>query len=101
MGKFSYLALPLLLLPLITSAASFRQLVDSTIVPFVDRAVIPFLYALAFLFFIMNAFRFFFSQSDEGREQGRQFAFWGIIGMVVIFAVWGIVKLFLSVLSID
>lgn len=90
----------LALVPLAASAASFRQLVDGTIVPFVDRAIIPLLYALAFLFFLMGMLKFFFSQSDEAREQGRQFAVWGIIALVVMFAVWGIVKFFLSILGV-
>lgn len=89
-----------LALPLLTHAASFRELVDDLIVPFVDRAVMPLLYALAFLFFLMGLVRYFFSHEAEARQQGKQFALWGIIGIVVMFAVWGIVRLFLSVLGV-
>lgn len=85
--------------PLIARAVTFRQIVDGSIVPFIDKGVIPLLYALAFLFFIYGIFRFFFSASEEAREAGKKHAFWGVIGLVVLFGVWGIIKLMLSVIG--
>lgn len=78
---------------------SFRELVEGTIVPGVDGVLIPLLYALAFLFFIYGISTSFFSYNEEKRQEGRKIALWGIIALVVLFAVWGIVKLFLSVLG--
>jgi len=44
---------------------------------------------------------FFFSKDNETkRTEGRQFIFWGILGMVVLFSVWGFVNLLLSTLGI-
>ncbi|MBU0749938.1 pilin [Patescibacteria group bacterium] len=86
--------------PLIVRAVTFREIVDSTIVPFVDTAVLPLMYALAFLFFMIGMVRFFFSSSEEAREQGKQHAFWGVIGLVVLFGVWGFVRLLLSTLGV-
>ncbi len=77
---------------------TFKDAVDS-IVKFVDTSVIPLLFALAFLFFMIGMARFFFSQSDESRQKGRQFAVWGLIGLVVLFSVWGIVNLFIATLK--
>lgn len=78
---------------------SFNQFVNQVVVGMVDGYIMPLLYALAFLFFIFGVARLFFSTSDEKREQGKQFALWGVIGLVVMFAVWGIVKIFLRVLT--
>ena len=78
---------------------SFRELVEGTIVPGVDGVLIPLLYALAFLFFIYGVATTFFSYEEEKRKEGRKFALWGIIALVVLFAVWGIVKIFLAVLT--
>ena len=78
---------------------TFAQLVYGTIVPIVDRGIIPFLYAIAFLFFLFGVARFFFSDSEENRKKGKDFALYGIIGFFVLFSVWGIVKLLLSVIQ--
>jgi uncharacterized membrane protein HdeD (DUF308 family) len=81
-----------------TSGKDFKGLVDG-IVSFVDSSVIPLLFALAFIFFLIGVARYFFSQSDEEREKGRQFVIWGIIGLVVLFSLWGIVNLFLALIK--
>jgi hypothetical protein len=78
---------------------SFKSIVYNKLVPFGD-VIVTLLYALAFLYFIIGMVRFFFSMSDEGREQGKQHAFWGIIAFVVLFSVWGIVRLLLSVIGV-
>lgn len=78
---------------------SFANLVNGTIVPIIDQGIIPVLYALAFLFFLFGVVRFFFSTNEEVRKEGRAFAFWGIIGLVVLFGVWGIVRVLLSTLT--
>lgn len=81
------------------AAKSFKEIVDSTIIPLGDT-VIALLYAMAFLFFLFGVFKFFFSQqSDEGRQKGKQFMLWGLIALTVLFAVWGIVRLLLGVLE--
>ena len=75
---------------------TFAQLVDS-LVSLVDSAVIPLLYAFAFIFFLVGMVRFFFMGGEEARKKGKEFMLWGIIGFVVLFSVWGIVRLLLSV----
>lgn len=81
-----------------TAGKDFKGLVDG-IVSFVDSSVIPFLFALAFIFFLIGVARYFFSESDENREKGRQFVVWGLIGLVVLFSIWGIVNLFLALIK--
>jgi hypothetical protein len=78
---------------------TFASWVDGVVVPIVDKGIIPLLYSLAFLFFIFGIARFFFSSNEEHREQGRAFAIWGIIGLFVLFSIWGIVKILLSTLT--
>lgn len=77
---------------------TFDQLVNARLVPFVDFAVIPLLYTLAFLFFLIGVVRFFFSGSEEGRKKGKGFMIWGLVALVVLFSVWGMVRVLLSVL---
>lgn len=76
---------------------SFKDLTAS-IVGLVDGTVIPLLYTLAFIFFLVGMVRFFFMGGEEGRAKGKQFMLWGIIGLAVLFSVWGFVRLFLTIL---
>jgi hypothetical protein len=75
---------------------TFAELVYGKIVPFVDLFVVPLLYSVAFVLFVFGIFKFFFTGGEENREKGKQFALWGIIGLVVLFSLWGIVKLLLD-----
>lgn len=77
---------------------TFDTFVNARLVPFIDLAIIPLLYAIAFLIFLIGIVRFFFAEGDEERKKGRFFVVWGIVGMVVLFSVWGMVQLLLSVL---
>lgn len=87
----------LLLLPAFAHAASFKELTAS-IVTLVNDSVVPLFYALAFLLFIFGMVRFFFFGGEENREKGKTFMLWGIIGFVVMFSVWGIVRLLMTAL---
>ncbi len=67
-----------------------------------NTVVVPVISALAFASFLWGVVNYFFLHGSEEskREEGRQFIFWGIIGMVVLFSVWGFVNLLLSTLGI-
>lgn len=98
MRKISLLALALLT-PWVAFAApaSFKDFTAS-LVEFVNSTLVPLFYALAFILFLIGMLRFFFLGGDEGREKGKTFMLWGIIGFVVLFSVWGIVRLLLTIL---
>mgnify|MGYP001556874506 CR=1 FL=1 len=81
-----------------TQGKDFAGIV-SGLVSFVDTSVIPLLFALAFIFFLIGMVRFFFSDSDENRAKGRQFAIWGLLGLAVLVSIWGIVIVFVAVLQ--
>ena len=86
-----------LLVPAFAQAASLKELTAS-IVELVNTSVVPLIYALAFLLFIFGMVRFFFFGGEENREKGKTFMLWGVIGFVVMFSVWGIVRLLLTAL---
>ena len=84
---------------------TFAQLVGSGttgIIGVLNTIVVPVIFSLAFLVFIWGVIsRFFFYGGNETkREEGRQFIFWGVLGMVLLFSVWGIVNILLSTLGI-
>ncbi len=78
---------------------TFKDL-TANIVGLVGGSILPLLYALAFLVFIVGMARFFFTGGEEGRTKGKQFMLWGIIGFVVMFSVWGVVKLLIGILAV-
>ena len=86
-----------LLLPSLVHAASFKEFTAS-IVTLVNTAVVPLIYSIAFILFLIGMLRFFFLGGEEGREKGKTFMLWGVIGFVVMFSVWGIVRLLLTAL---
>ena len=78
---------------------TFATIVHS-IIDLVNHSVIPLLFAFAFLFFLINIVRFFFIEGgDEGIEKGKKAVLWGLIGLVVLFCVWGIVTFLLNSLN--
>ncbi len=69
-----------------------RTLVD-LIVRFIEL-LIPFVVGLAFLAFLWGGFKFIRAAGDEnGREDAKQIIIAGVIGLVVIFSFWGLVRL--------
>jgi len=85
---------------------TFAQFIGSGstgIIGAINTVVVPVIFALAFLVFIYGIVKYFFINNggDEGKiAEGRQFAMWGILGMVLLFSVWGFVNLLLSTLGI-
>lgn len=65
---------------------------------FLNSYIIPLLLAVAFFFFIWGMFKFFVQggASEEGRNQGKQLAIWGVVGFVLITSLWGIVNVVAS-----
>lgn len=84
---------------------TFAQYVGSGstgIIGIINIVIVPTIFALSFLVFIWGVVNYFFlAGGDEGkRSEGRMFALWGILGIVVLFSVWGFVNLLLSTLGI-
>ncbi len=89
----------------LSGGVSFKDWVGSGSIGFIgllNTVVVPVIFAFAFASFIWGVVNYFFlSAGDEGkRAEGKQFVFWGILGMVVLLSVWGFVNLVLSTLGI-
>ena len=89
----------------LSDGTSFKDYIGNGSTGFIDllnTVVVPVIFALAFLVFVYGVVNyFFFHPGDEKkREEGRAFVLWGLLGMVVLFSVWGFVNLLLSTLGI-
>jgi hypothetical protein len=72
------------------------------IIGILNTVIAPVIFAFAFAVFVWGIMNYFFLHggNEEKRSEGRQFAFWGILGIVVLFSVWGFVNILLSTLGI-
>lgn len=85
---------------------TFRQFIgegSTGVIGLINTVIVPVIFALAFLVFIYGVVKYFFINNggDEGKiAEGRQFILWGLLGIVMLFSVWGFVNLLLSTLGI-
>ncbi len=77
---------------------SFHDLVYGPIMT-LGNQIINLMYALAFVAFLIGMVRYVLSHDAEKRQQGKSFAIWSFIGLVVIFSVWGLVRVMLQILT--
>lgn len=89
----------------LSGGTSFKDYVgngDTGIIGLINTVIVPTIFALAFLVFVYGVLNYFIFQAgdEKKREEGRAFVLWGLIGMVVLFSVWGFVNLLLSTLGI-
>lgn len=65
--------------------------------------LVPLLIAVAFIVFLWGIYKYFIysADNDTERAKGKTFALYGIIGLVIIFSVWGIVNVFMDTLKFD
>lgn len=60
------------------------------------------LFAVALIVFFWGIFEFIAqSSSDEARERGKKNMVWGIIGMFIMFSVFGIINIILGTFGIE
>ena len=78
------------------SAISFDSLLDILIWAkcVIAASIIPLIFTLAFLFFLWGMFKYIRDADDvKKREESKKFIYYGIIGLTVMIAVWGIVQI--------
>lgn len=64
------------------------------IIDILDSRVIPTLLVLATLVFIWGVIQYIIAGTSEQRKkEGRSLIIWGLIGLLVIVAMWGFVKI--------
>lgn len=80
--------------------SDFRGIVDYVICV-INKSIIPLIFSLALLVFVFGIVKFFIIEANEEakRTQGKQFMIWSIIAFTVMLSVWGLVRIFGSVLN--
>ena len=65
------------------------------------NAVIPFLIALGVIYLVFGVVQYVIASDEEAKKKGRDRVVFGIIGLVVIIALWGLVRLVVNTLNIS
>ncbi|OGF74578.1 hypothetical protein A3J56_03370 [Candidatus Giovannonibacteria bacterium RIFCSPHIGHO2_02_FULL_46_20] len=98
--KYKAIGAGLLLLPMVASAQAtetFFEKVQSLI-----NSSIGLLLGIATLVFLVGVIQFVIAGGDEKKVAGaKTFMLWGIIGLIVMVAAWGIVNLVVNTLGLD
>ena len=80
------------MLPVLALAQQTVTSVAFTILNIINVVVLIIL-ALAFLFFLIGVFRYITAKEDKAKTEARNNMIYGIIGLFVMFSVWGLVKI--------
>jgi len=60
----------------------------------ISKSVIPLIFSLALAMFIWGVVQYVINDQEEAKKaKGKQFMIWGILGLAVMFSVWGLVKI--------
>lgn len=65
------------------------------------NAVIPLIIGLAFVVFLWGIYKYVSSASQEGKEGARDTIIYGVIGLFVMLAAWGLVNVLLNTFNLD
>ncbi|KKU80713.1 MAG: hypothetical protein UY07_C0035G0009 [Parcubacteria group bacterium GW2011_GWA1_47_8] len=65
-----------------------------TVTNLILNPLIMLLFALAMMYFLWGVFKFIQGQdNEEAQEEGKSHMMWGIAGMAIMFAVYGILNI--------
>lgn len=82
-----------------TVSVTFSQLLYN-IEYFILTPLIYLFFALALILFLYGVFEFIKNSNDpEERKKGGQHILWGVVGMAIMFSVYGLINLILNTLS--
>jgi hypothetical protein len=98
---FSILLLSTLALPLFAAPKDFNALINDTIIGGLLRPIVPLLIGAAVVVFIYGVLTTMLSEGGDKKEEGKQYMFWGIIGIFVMVSVWGLVAIVQGTFKLD
>ncbi len=65
------------------------------------NSVVPVLIALGVVYFVWGVITYVISSDEEAKKAGRDRMIYGIIGLAVIVAVWGLVKILTNTFDVS
>lgn len=78
----------------------FNQFLSNVVIQIINPLILL-LVAVAFVLFIWGGFKFIANAGDETkRSEGKRAIMWGLIGLVIIFGVYGILNIALGAFNL-
>ena len=65
------------------------------------NTIVPFAIALGVVYLVWGIVSYVISDEEEAKKKGRDRVIYGIIGLVIIFGIWGIVGMVSNTLNIN
>ncbi len=90
-------AIPVMAAPVTT----FKQLINDLLITTILKPLIPLLIGLAIVVFFYGIIVFVLSEGGDKKQDGKQYMFWGVIGIFVMVSVWGLVDLLKDTFGLD
>lgn len=91
----------MLWLPINIAHADVDSLIQAINTEIINPAI-SVLFVLAFLFFFWGLFEFLWGRDNtEARKKGQQHMIWGVIGIFIMVAVFGIINLIMATLGVN
>lgn len=88
------------MLPLVAHAATIDEFLGKFNAKVVNPAI-EFAFIIALLVFLWGILQFIRgANNEEKRKEGKQHIFWGIIGFLIMFGVWGIINILVNTFGI-
>ncbi len=85
-----------LLTPLLVFAQQTIPSIILTITTILNEAVIPLIIGIAFVIFLWGVYKYIYSASVEAKEGARTTIIYGLIGLFVMLAAWGLVNILID-----
>ena len=85
--------------PAYASFESLLKAINDTIL----NPLIVLLFALALVFFLYGVveYLFLYADNDEARKKGRSHIVWGLVGMLIMFGAFTIIKIIIATLGVS
>lgn len=108
--NLSLLALVFAFLPKLTFAATAGKVCNTTIADIGDilckvssllQTIIPIIITLGIVYFVWGVVSFVIGDDEEAKTKGRDRMIYGIIGFVVMGAMWGLVTIVINTFGLD
>ncbi|MGB8815705.1 MAG: hypothetical protein WCC74_00490 [Minisyncoccia bacterium] len=79
---------------------TFADLIYDVILSGILEPLIVLLSSLTILIFVWGILKYMRADSKE-REEGKKYMFWGVIGIFVMFSLWGLVNILQNSFGLD
>ena len=63
--------------------------------------IVPVIFAIAIIYFFWGVVKFVIADSEQAKDKGRDTIVYGLIGLVVMFSVYGLIKVVQKTFGID